>query len=426
MSGNTPSTTLDDVTVKADAPTATTNNPTASSVYKPPSTDDTLSLVIAGTAWAGWQRVAVKRGMDSIPASFDVQVTERYPNPSSDISIKPGDPCQVKIGSDLVITGYVDRYAASVSSRDHSVRISGRSKSEDLVDCAAFIGDKDNPTYQVKGGTTLSIAQALAKPYGVTISSIAGDGVTIPQFNINLGETAWEIIDRITRYSELIAYDMPDGSIVLAQAGSEKMGSGFIQGVNVEQGDVNFTMDTRFSEYEGFLFSQMVYTTDGGTNQAKRGVIAKDDAVPRYRKHIIISEQTVMGQPILEKRVIWEKNRRMGRSQAVTCTVDSWRDTAGKLWAPNHLAPIKIPSLKLPQVDWCIGEVTYTRDEGGQHAVVVLMPKEAFLPEPSAFQPLPPLVGDDERATEAAQPPASSTPAPKPAAPTPLPETTSL
>ena len=127
--------------------------------------------------------------------------------------------------------------------------------------------------------------------------------------------------------------------------------------------DVNFTMDTRFSEYEGFLFSQMVYTTDGGTNQAKRGVIAKDDAVPRYRKHIIISEQTVMGQPILEKRVIWEKNRRMGRSQAVTCTVDSWRDTAGKLWAPNHLAPIKIPSLKLPQVDWCIGEVTYTRDE---------------------------------------------------------------
>ena len=112
MSGNTPSTTLDDVTVKADAPTATTNNPTASSVYKPPSTDDTLSLVIAGTAWAGWQRVAVKRGMDTIPASFDVQVTERYPNPSSDISIKPGDPCQVKIGSDLVITGYVDRYAA--------------------------------------------------------------------------------------------------------------------------------------------------------------------------------------------------------------------------------------------------------------------------------------------------------------------------
>jgi prophage tail gpP-like protein len=385
--------TLDDVKTEAKADTS------------PIVGGNNLSLIVNDTKWEGWQRVAVTRSMDTIPASFDVQVTERYER--TNIEIKPGDPCKVMIGGDLVITGYIDRYAASVNPQDHTVRISGRSKSADLVDCAAFIGDKDNPTYQVKEGTTLSIAQALAKPYGITIKSLNGEGIKIPQFNINLGETAWEIIDRITRFSQLIAYDMPDGSMVLAQAGTEKMASGFVQGVNIEQGSVNFSMDQRFSEYEGFLTSQMAYFVDAG-HPPMRGVIVKDEGVPRYRKHIIISEQTFMGEPVIKARVIWEMNRRKGRSQAVTIIADNWRDSKGALWAPNHLAPIKLPTLKLPSADWCIGQVSYTRDELGQHATVVMMPKEAFLPDPTPPQFLPPLVADVERHNATAKPAAAT------------------
>ena len=76
------------------------------------------------------------------------------------------------------------------------------------------------------------IVRKLAAPYGVTVQSTAGDGRQIPQFNINLGETVWEIIDRITRYSQMIVYDMPDGSLMLAEVGKEAMASGFKIGVN--------------------------------------------------------------------------------------------------------------------------------------------------------------------------------------------------
>lgn len=348
--------------------------------------NDELTLVVGGREWAGWQRVSVTRSMDTVPANFEIQVTERYPN-MPDISIAPGDPCQVRIGGDLVITGYVDRYVAVISAREHTVRIAGRSKSADLVDCSAFVGDKEAPQYQIMGGTTLSIAQELAKPYDVEVASVSGPGAEIPRFNINLGETPWEIIDRITRYSSLIAYDMPDGSVRLAQAGSEKMGSGFVQGENVETASVNFTMDSRFSEYEGFLTSSMAFTTQG--QMITRGEMAYDRAVPRFRRKIIISEQTNLGTSMVAQRVQWECNRRIGRSQAVTVQCDSWRDTGGQLWAPNHLAPIRIPALKLPDASWTIGSITYARDEQGQRGIVLLMPASAFQPEPSAFAPLP-------------------------------------
>lgn len=370
----------------------------------PPGAADVLSLNIGNHNWVGWQRIAVTRSMDTVPASFDLQVTEHYPD-TADLVAKPGDPCQIKIGGDLVLTGYVDRYSAIVSAHDHTVRIIGRSKSADLVDCSAIPpGGANNPT-MVSSGTALSIIQQLAEPYGVTVNSIAGPGRQINQFQINLGETAWERIDWATRISHLVAYDMPDGSIVLAEAGKEQMASGFSQGVNIEQAAVNYSMDERFSEYEGHFLSTMAFGSDAGVNSPMIGQIVRDSDVPRFRKRYIISEQTEMGQPIAYDRAVWEMNRRKGRSFAVTVTADAWRDSAGTLWAPNHQAPITLPALKVdPGKHWTIGQVTYLRDETGQHAILVLMPPEAFLPEPMGYMTMPATVGDVEKANSANNP----------------------
>lgn len=364
---------------------------------------DTLTLKVGGKNLTGWQRVAVNRSLDSVPASFDIQVTEKYPL-TSDVVVTAGMPCTVSIGSDLVLTGYVDQYLATVAAGDHTVRITGRSMSEDLVDCSAlFDTASKEPGMQQLNGTALAIARSLAAPYGVTINSLAGDGKQIPQFNINLGETAWEIIDRVTRYSQLLAYDLPDGSVVLAQAGSEKMASGFALGANIEHADVAYSMNERFSQYEGHFLSTMVFGTDMGVNSPTIGQIVTDDGAaalkrqdgqPRLRKRYIVSEQTIQGQPIAHDRAVWERNRRYGRSQVFSVVCDSWRDAAGALWAPNHLAPISADVLKVGNITWLIASVSYLRDENGQHAALTLMPKEAFDPEPISLQNIPPMLGD--------------------------------
>lgn len=235
----------------------------------------------------------------------------------------------------------------------------------------------------------------LAAPYGVEVQSKAGNGPQLRQFNIAPGETPWEIIDRITRYAQLLAYDAADGSLILAQAGSEAQASGFKQAVNVEQASINWTMDQRFSEYEGFLISTQVLSDSSGA-PPKRGEIVTDDAVPRFRRRIIVSEQTDLGQPLVKQRIQWEKNRRAGRSIAVSVTADSWRDTGGNLWEPNKQAPVDIPAVKTPGGSLVISTVTYTRDEGGERAAVVLMPASAFQPEPSPFQPMPVTAEDVE------------------------------
>lgn len=308
-------------------------------------------------------------------------MTEKYPN-SVDVDFMPGQSCQVMIGSDLVITGYIDRYQAILLGENHTVTIYGRSLSEDLVDCSAFLGDPNNPTFQVKNATALSLVQQLAQPYGVTIngSGTAADQTQIPIYAINLGETIWEIIDRILRFCQLIAYDLPDGSVQLAQAGSAAMASGFAQGQNVEQATVVYSMDQRFSIYEAHILSSTFFNDQQGLT-ATAGGTATNSGVPRFRKRYILSEQTFQGQFIAGARAQWECNRRWARSQSVIVRCDAWRDAAGALWDLNHLAPVYIPAVKIDQPSWLIGAVTYMRDETGQHALVTLMPPAAFSPE---------------------------------------------
>lgn len=414
MSDDIPSTTLDPVDVTADAPKPATTNPTASPVYQPtpPVGGDQVTLTVGNVEWTGWQRINITRAMDQVPAAFDLVLTERYPN-TPDIAINPGDPCTVKLGGDLVLTGYVDRYNASIDVRQHTVHVSGRSKSADLVDCAAFVGSPDAESYQVMGGTTLSIARQLAAGYGISVNSMAGDGDTIPQFVINLGETPYEILDRLSKSAGMVLYDMPDGSVMFARAGTEQMSSGFIQGVNVESAEVNFTMDQRYSLYLGFYSSTPILSTDSGGQQPPMAK-ATDAGVPRFRKRIIISEMVGPDGPMLQRRVDWEAARRAGRSYAVTVTTDSWRDGSQNLWAINHLATVNVPVLKVPQTQWCIGQVTYLKDENGEHAIVMLMPSSAFLPEPVPFMPGVPTT---ESVNNAANNPTSTKPADAPAPP---------
>ena len=343
--------------------------------------DDTLTLQIGGRRFLGWQEVRVTRGIERMPSDFDLRVTERNPD-GSKITIKPGDTCAVLIGKDPVLTGYVDRYRGDIAPGQHGVSVSGRSKCEDLVDCAAIYDGG-----QVVAGNVLQLASDIAKPYGISASGEQGRS-DIPQTNINLGETCWEIIDRVARYSALLAYDDVNGNLVLASVGTTLHASGFEQGVNVQSASIAYGMDQRYSEYFAAHVSvdQLSELGPGGLLYGR----VTDTGVPRLRRRVIVSEQTTNSYNVAEARATWERNRRIGRSMSVTLTCDTWRDSAGLLWQPNQLAPVHIPALKLNRQKWLISEVSYGRDErSGTTAQVTLMPPEAFTVEPTAIGSLP-------------------------------------
>lgn len=92
-----------------------------------------VTIVVGTTMLSGWQDVRVTRSIERFPSSFALQLTERYPDQPTQIVINPGDPVQILLGGDPVLTGYVDEYFANITPSEHTVRIIGRSTCLDLL-----------------------------------------------------------------------------------------------------------------------------------------------------------------------------------------------------------------------------------------------------------------------------------------------------
>jgi len=118
-----------------------------------------------------------------------------------------------------------------------------------------------------------------------------------------------------------------------------------------------------------------------------------DADVPRFRPKALLAIYGDAGEVVTRARALWECNRRYGRGNVLSLTTDSWRDVNGKLYEPNTITPLALPSIHVPSASWAIGEVTYRRDESGTHCDLSIMPPEAFMPEPILYYPLPPDAG---------------------------------
>ncbi|WP_406867213.1 phage baseplate assembly protein [Paraburkholderia fungorum] len=348
---------------------------------------DDLTLVIGSQQISGWTSIRVSRGVERCPSDFEIEATERFPG-VSDIEILPGSPCTVLLGSDIVISGYIDRIRPRIRKNEHAVIISGRGKCQDLVDCSVY-----QSGFQYLNMHVLDIAKQMAAEVGVNVSLAPGadQGDVIEQLNVIMGETPYDVIERICRFRAMLLYEDTDGSLILSNVTNRvSAASGFQEGINVEEAEGVYAMDGRFSTYVAVQMGLDVWRDvgDGGNLIA----IETDPGVPRNRPKVIIAEGVYGGQVLAAERAKWEKARRAGRGFAVRLTTDGWRDSAGALYEPNTLVTLDIPSLKLNGKTWVIADITYTKSMQGTKAMLTCMPPNAFNPAPVILNPLAPIL----------------------------------
>ena len=356
-----------------------------------PSVDpNAVTIVVGGVAWGGWESVSISRGIETVPGTFSLSGTERYPGEvnANTVDINSGSPCILMIGDDPVISGYTQVVERQLSSEQHEVRITGQSKFADLVFASGF-----TTQWNFSNLTLAGIANAICGPFGISVTTPNGDTDTIPNVSVIVTETGYEFLEEVCRWMTKLCFDDANGNLVLADAGTNTHASGVSEGVNVQEARSIFDL-SEVPTSVAAIYQDTSILSDGGNSTvieqvdkalAVNGTFpARADGQPRYRPLLIVSEQGQGYAQVVKRRIAWEMARRVGRSQVVTVVVDSWRDSAGVLWTPNWKLQVDLPSMKLTGTSWLITNVTYTRDENGTHAELVLMPPDAVAPMPEA------------------------------------------
>ena len=340
---------------------------------------DIVTLTVNGKDYAGFKSIRIEAGVERAARSFEVSVTDRWPGSAEQVRrIKPGDAVVVKIGNDVVCTGFVDAVPVNYDSNSITIDIRGRSKTADLVDCAA-----DNPTGQFKQLKAEAIAQKLAGQYGVKVVAETDTGNALTDHQIQQGESAFESLDRLAKHRQILMTDNGNGDLVIAKPGSGgKAASSLELGVNILLASAGFDYSEVYTDYSvKGQSSRQGNDADWDANSAAQMASAKGsakDSSLKRRRVLVVRQSGQADGKTCQDRANYEQRVRAAKAGEIRYKVVGWRQKDGSLWRPNLTVAIK-DSIMQVNTEMLISEVIWTLDDGGMIAELVCISPDAFL-----------------------------------------------
>ncbi len=325
---------------------------------------------MGGAYYGGWKRLSVSRSIEQVASTFTLEVTDRWAGQDTARPIKPGARCQMLLGGERVIYGFVDVAEPSFDEHGSQLRIEGRDATGDLVDCSAIY-----KSGQWRGATLDTIARDLLKPFGIGLVVQANVGERFSSFSIQQGETVFECLERAARMRAVLLISDGAGNLVITRAGETLAPVRLEEGVNILAGRASLSWKDRYSR---IVVKGQARATDDyfGDQAAGPSAAGADEIIDRYRPLIVLAEDH--GTPAtLAARARWEASVRAGRGNRGIVTVQGWRRSDGQLWAPNVLVSITAATLYLDAPMLVVG-CNYRLDEEGTFTDLTICRREAF------------------------------------------------
>lgn len=330
------------------------------------------TLEINGELYRGWTSVKVNQSIETLCGKFDLALADKWTPEAKAWPLDAGTECRIKLGDDLIITGYLDTVNPSFSEGSHSISVSGRDKTADLVDCSAV-----HDPGEWKGLTLDRLASELAKPFGLSVKNETDVGDPFKVFKIQPGETSWTALERACRQRGVMVVTDNTSQLVLTKPGAQgKAATVLEQGLNVLSASANYNYIIRYSDYIVRGQQQGSDSIDPET-AAQTEARAKDAGVKRYRPLLVIAEGQADNKSA-KNRAEWEATNRAARAASIGVTVPGWRMEDGELWAVNKLVEVKIPYLQI-ESELLISVLDFSVSEGGGTTTrLQLRRKDAF------------------------------------------------
>jgi len=308
-----------------------------------------INLEVNGIEYTNFVSARCDIRLDALSNTFSFEaVTPK----GEKLPFKGGDSCSVIVDGELALTGSIEVIGVDYDAQDHTIMVSGRDKTGDLLDSSIdVISDISGDNLTLK----LLIEKVIAH-LGLGIKVI--DEVSPEPFNSaediaapEPGDNAFSFIEKYARKRQVLLTSNADGNIVIT-ANSGTVAAGAVQHVigaldnNVLSASFSFDTTGRFNSYKmSSSLNPTPLNLAGLTALASlvnQGGGVFDSAIRKGRQMVLISE-TSLSDKDCEKRAKWEADIRKARGLMYSATVTGFRvgDTrGGDLWAVNKLYQI--------------------------------------------------------------------------------------
>jgi prophage tail gpP-like protein len=342
-----------------------------------------LYLDIGGRSFGGWLRVRIERSIDNATIQWGIGATRSWPGAEEQWWIEPGDRVTVRAYDQPLCNGWIDVIRADYDGVMHHIELSGRGLVSDLVDCS-YTG----PPWQWKSVDPAEVIRTVARQHQIQVRIEADLGEPI-EFQIQQGEACWDAIERICRLRGVLAYEEPDGSLIITRGSDSFLSTRLVQGENILAATGTLDERDRFSHY---IVKGQQKTKNGDDSvspeQASFSIgEVRDPSVRRYRPMLLVQSANTDNATALE-RANWEKQQRWGKARKAEITLGGWLQPSGELWPINRMCECVDAWMGLDR-QLAITSLVMDVSNQGLRTVLTLQPPEALTPEPVAPEKQP-------------------------------------
>ena len=333
-----------------------------------------VNLFVNGAIYSGWQEVTITADIMSLARTFTVVATRSLSGKSLVVGIEPGSEVVVKIGDDVVLTGFVTKVVTEYDSGKISIKIDGASKTRNLEECTL-------PEGRPKAYLNQTYAQILGevcKSFGIKVVDQAGFTNKV-DFNLSVTGKVGSALGDFLRSNSLHLMDDENGNLVIAKTGSNGNSADILKfGVNVLSGTRTQDCSKRYRTYQVVgqptnPFSELPVSS---LSQIKKAEDKDFSAKERVCTYLLAGNATAKR---MQDYVELLRDHAKAESDELVYTVQGWRQSNGKLWRENTAVVVKDEFLGIDG-RYLIWKVAYKLSNGGGMTTnLLLKSKDAFL-----------------------------------------------
>lgn len=352
-----------------------------------------MVLTLDGVPYTNFTRLSVTQSIEDFAGVFNFEATDVDGTFNSiNYPVKIGSQCRVTIDDVPVLTGYVEAINISQTDNTHSVGISGRDLTCDLVDSSV------SPSLNFSA-QTISLEKLIndtQKRVGLQLPIINEvddltdfDAEAIYSFEAQ--GTIFDFLEPLARKKGVLLTTDGNGSIVITRGGiggsigklTNMIFDGTSGNNNIIKSSITYDYSDRFQEYiAGSQFNLQALSESEAEvdNESITNSIASviDDEMPRdTRKYYFISEETTETAE-LTTRINWEANLRKTRSQIYKATVEGHTIKAGVPYWFNKKATVTDDPMGVSE-SMLVQSVTFTESVAdGELTTIQLVYRDAY------------------------------------------------
>lgn len=340
-----------------------------------------FEIQISGQTFTQWETANVSRSLDDASGKFSFTNSSLAP---ADFPVRCGDPVRILVNGNPIITGYVDSASASGSNESHTITVSGRDTTSDLIDSSIPDSVKNITGPIFLRELCERVISALGANIQVTDTTVLLGFIEDAQLDATDGDSCMEFLMNYARKEQV--YLIPDGRgrLQIFRPGGTRASSPLIhlrdsRNNNVKQWRNKINYASRFRNYicrsqDNVGFDESADYGEEGT--ARTGQIT-DNTIRTGRLIEIKAEESMTDAQCLE-RAKEEANLRRVRSTEYTAVLAGSIDAQGSLWSIGDLVEVQDDFADL-RGDYLVRSVEYSIGiSQGTETLITIAPIDAY------------------------------------------------